>query len=67
LTPTFGKDPEKQAQWRAFVRKSGLDDVEMNFGVVVTDVAQFLLPILVATGESPRASGTWRPGGPWTS
>jgi hypothetical protein len=65
LTPTFAKTPDKQAQWRAFVRKSGLDDVEMDFGVVVTDVAQFVLPIVAAAGESSRASGTWRPGGPW--
>jgi hypothetical protein len=31
LTPAFGQDPAKQAQWRAFLRKSRLATVPEDF------------------------------------
>jgi len=48
LTPAFGADADKQAQWRAFVRKSRLVDAPQELRTVTEAIAGFLGPILVA-------------------
>jgi predicted nucleotidyltransferase component of viral defense system len=65
LTPSFARAPDKQTQWRAFLRRSGLQDIERDFEVVVEDVARFLLPVMNAAHEPESLPGTWPAGGPW--
>jgi|GEM_PF-355253 len=65
LTPAFSRSSEKQTQWRAFLRKSGLEDAESDLGVVVDDLVEFLLPVLDAARDPELDLGTWPAGGPW--
>jgi hypothetical protein len=66
LTPAFGALPTKQAQWRAFVRKSGLASAPPDFETVHDRVAAFLSPTLGAAPSAGAFSDTWPAGGPWT-
>lgn len=64
LTPAFGQDPAKQAQWRAFLRKSRLALPE-DFGTAVRAVAHFLAPVVEAVGAHRTFAARWPAGGPW--
>ena len=57
LTAEFGKLPEKQAQWAAFLRKGRARGVSTDFPAVVAELARFLEPVLVesATVSAPPA------------
>jgi len=65
LTPAFSRDADKQAQWRAFLRKGHLDRVPENLQVVVAEVARFLLPMVEAARDERVVLGAWPAGGPW--
>ena len=65
LERAFGRSPQKQAQWRAFLRKSGIQDVDHDFERVVRDVALFLTPVITAVRAESVELTTWAPGGPW--
>jgi hypothetical protein len=65
LTPEFGATPEKQTQWRAFCRKSGVTTAPENFQEVVERLAVFLVPVLEAARSESRLRAKWSPGGPW--
>ncbi|MBX3275275.1 MAG: nucleotidyl transferase AbiEii/AbiGii toxin family protein [Sandaracinaceae bacterium] len=62
LHDDFGADPMKTKQWRAFLRRSGAETLELTDAVRVARA--FLLPVAlgVARAESP---GAWKAGGPW--
>jgi hypothetical protein len=65
LSTGFADDTMKQAQWRAFRRKSMLDHAPEEFSDVVGAVSVFLGPIAKALGEQRRFAGAWEPPGPW--
>ncbi len=65
LTPTFGRDPAKQAQWQGFVRKSKLADVPGTLQAVIDDLVPFLEPVASAIGAGVKFERTWPAGGPW--
>lgn len=55
----------KQAQWTAFRRRLGQENVSASLSEIIAEVDRFLSPIITAivTGKSiPR---TWMPSGPW--
>jgi len=65
LTSRFASEPDKQTQWRAFVRKTRLADAPPELAAVVQLLDAFLWPVtLGATGRA--RVGTWPAGGPWT-
>lgn len=65
FTEEFRKDAQKQAQWRAFVRKSKPEDVSGDFDAVIEEAAAFLMPVIAAArGEKPFGS-LWQQNGPW--
>jgi predicted nucleotidyltransferase component of viral defense system len=47
LTPTFGDDPSKQTQWRAFLPKTRPTDTPPSLPEVVEGLKDFLWPVLV--------------------
>jgi len=49
LTAIFYENPMKQSQWRAFLRKTGLEFVELS--AVVERLAEFLAPVLNDDGS----------------
>lgn len=65
LTGDFANDAARQAQWRAFIRKSRLENAPSDFAEIVEAVAVFLGPItrVLAAGESFQ--GSWKAPGPW--
>lgn len=65
LTGDFANDAARQAQWRAFIRKSRLENAPPNFAEIVEAVAVFLGPItrVLAAGASFQES--WKAPGPW--
>ena len=67
LTPSFGEDERKRAQWQSFVRKNRLSGVPDDLLQVVHGLAVFLWPPLQALQSRARFAGNWKPGGPWVS
>lgn len=67
LTEEFGRDDVKSVQWKAFVRKSGLDRNVPDLLEVLSLLREFLLPPLKAASGLKHAPLYWSPGGPWMS
>jgi len=65
LTSGFASDSAKQAQWRAFVRRSGLAETDLELATVVDDVAAFLLPVVALATGATTGTARWSGGGPW--
>ena len=65
LTDGFSTDPVKQRQWRAFVTKSGLSKKAEELGSVVTELAGFLVPPMIAAATRAEFERVWGSGGPW--
>ncbi len=65
LTAQFGHDATKQTQWRAFLRRSALDDVPEDLASVVAALAAFTGPVLTSLAQGNRFEMAWPPGGPW--
>jgi predicted nucleotidyltransferase component of viral defense system len=65
LTPEFSASPDKQAQWRAFVRKAGLTSDQTAFPGVTVALNEFLMPPTLALIRGLKPAMRWRPGGPW--
>jgi len=63
LSDEFINDAQKVRQWRAFVRKNALDPIELS--AVITDVRDFLLPVLLSAATGADLDMRWRPGDQW--
>lgn len=48
LSPQFGTDPAKQAQWRAFLKRSALKGAPEQLSVVVEELRAFFEPIFMS-------------------
>lgn len=55
LTPAFSDSGDKRVQWKAFLKRSGI--VELDFGMVVAETADFLRGV-VEIGEE---NAVWNP------
>jgi len=66
LTTRFSQDTDKQAQWRAFGRRTGLADSGEDVGPVIRRLRHFLAPPLAAIREEEPFDRHWSAGGPWT-
>ncbi len=64
LTREFLAAPERQAPWRAFIRRGQLQATP-DGGELAEDLWRFLGPVLTALGRGEMLRGTWPPGGPW--
>ncbi len=65
LTDEFAADATKQTQWRAFLRRSGLDRGDLELAAVVGGLRDFLLPPLEALAAGTPFELDWPAGGPW--
>ena len=65
LTPLFFEAPEKQIQWRAFLRKARIIGPQPDLSHAVALIAIFLMPILAAAAKGETFDLRWPPGGPW--
>ena len=64
LSEEFASDPNKQSQWRGFLRRHGLPEDE-ELQAVVADLRDFLLPPARAVAQEKDFSKVWPQGGPW--
>lgn len=67
FTPAFAEDPAKQAQWKAFLRRSRLDGEALDLRMTISSVAAFLQPILAELSAGRDFHGVWKASGPWAS
>ena len=67
LTEEFGRDDTKSVQWKAFIRKSGLEQGVPGLPGVLSYLQEFLLPLLKAASGQAAIPKNWRAGGPWVS
>jgi hypothetical protein len=65
LTKTFADDESKAAQWRAFIRKSRLQDAPKNLAQVVEVLAPFLIPVATSISDRQPFNCQWKSPGPW--
>jgi len=65
FTPDFSKDPIKDAQWKAFIRKNRLINIPKDFHKIVADVTMFLKPILESIARKLPFQSSWEAPGPW--
>ncbi len=63
LSDEFINDDQKNKQWLAFLRKNSLDPIPL--ATVISDLREFLLPVLVAAAKSSRHNMTWQAGVGW--
>ena len=61
----FASTGAKQAQWRAFISRSELDQAPAEFEEVWSEVMVFLRPVVEANLVRGSVDTTWDPGGPW--
>jgi hypothetical protein len=66
LTPAFAAIEGKGAQWSGFVRRLPRTSAPPDLEAVISDVAAFAAPVLLATGSGEQFEKTWTPGGPWS-
>jgi len=66
LTDEFSSDEVKSVQWRAFVRKSGLEEGVPEFRKLLLRLRDFLLIPMQAAAGHGTTSKTWAKGGPWS-
>jgi len=70
FSDAFARNPEKQAQWAAFLRRYRLSEeagIPTTLHETVQVIASFLRPILQALVEERDFDRRWSPGGPWAS
>ncbi len=65
LAHRFATDPEKQREWAAFLRRSGVTDVALQLPAVVALIRTFVLPPLAAARGRSACSKRWSEGA-WT-
>lgn len=61
----FSGDATKQAQWRAFINRAGLDAAPADLTKVVGFLRRFLMPPVEALQKNEPFDKEWPPGGPW--
>ena len=67
LTEQFAQDDTKSIQWKAFIRKSALEQDVPGFPDVLAHLREFLLPPLKAASGQALFPKEWNAGGPWVS
>lgn len=65
LTPEFGQHPDKIKQWQGFLRRNRLDAGGVDLPDIITALAAFLMPPLLAAGKGQALAAHWPADGPW--
>ncbi len=65
LTAEFYENSNKNVQWRAFLRKSRLEEDSVELSVVVNTLRELLLPPAFAIANSQPFTKIWARSGPW--
>lgn len=66
LGPGFREDPRKNAQWNAFLRKTGVGTNSLSLAEVCGVLEEFLGPPTRALTKGRAFGEKWKAGGPWS-
>jgi len=67
LTDEFAADEDKLTQWRAFLKRSGLEDTSVELSRLVGELRAFLLPPLLSAANNKAFNRSWTDGSSWLS
>lgn len=65
LRSDFYANPDRNAQWRAYLKRSDISDAPNDFRRIGEVVIPFLAPVWMSVVQDHRAARRWNPGGPW--
>jgi Nucleotidyl transferase AbiEii toxin, Type IV TA system len=65
LTPDFGADLVKRAQWEAFLDRNELSDAPRDLGAVTDRLFAFLWPLVTDDDDRPAPRSRWLAGVAW--
>ncbi len=65
LTSEFSTDRDKQAQWRGFLKRTGLYVESLTLEQVLPRLERFLMPPILAAAKGEVFDSNWPAGGPW--
>jgi hypothetical protein len=65
FSSAFSEMPDKQMQWRAYLRKGRVVDKQPDLIDVTKLIASFATPIIEALRHDVAFENSWPPGGPW--
>ncbi len=65
LSPAFSEAPEKQMQWRAYLRKARIAGDQPTLRQVAEVIASFVMPAIESSRQGLAFQRIWTPGGPW--
>lgn len=60
----FWQSPNKQTQWKAFLRKSGLN-ANSSLEETIRILREFMMPVVDGISKGGTRKKIWRPGGQW--
>jgi hypothetical protein len=66
FTDSFARDGTKEAQWKAFVKRSELKDAPASFSAVCSAVMAFLKPVALAIDSNTHFDLHWQFGRGWS-
>lgn len=64
LTPEFFADGQKIRQWKAFLKRVGLE-VNVELAEVAAFITGFVMPPIEKSASGEAFKGNWQAGGPW--
>jgi hypothetical protein len=62
---SFAGDPVRQAQWRAFLRRTEVTNAPATLADAVVAIRSFLAPLATMLIAGEHVAGAWRAPGPW--
>jgi len=65
LSDEFARNTEKNTQWHAFLRRIAFEDDELDLGMIINDLREFLGIPLFAAAKNESLKKIWQDGGPW--
>lgn len=66
LSDEFAMDSEKGTQWKAFLNRSGLEDIALELPQIIDEIRVFLIPPLNAAARGVDFQFEWTAGAPWS-
>jgi predicted nucleotidyltransferase component of viral defense system len=67
LSDEFAIDTEKTVQWKAFLKRSGLERIPVELPQIIDEIRVFLIPPLNAATRGLDFNFYWIKGGPWST
>jgi len=55
LTTKFSDDPQKTAQWKAFVRRTKAETGNLSFSQIVSGISEFIMPVINSIKAKEKA------------